>query len=261
MEILGNPELEVTLNSNQSRALIAVRLCDVWPDGRSTLITRGILNLCHRYGKGTPRELIPGEHFTVKVLLNHTGYSVPSGHRLRLAVSTSYWPIAWPSPCAATLKIANQSSCLHLPLRSPDASEGKLTQFKPVAAGEPLPTTQLRDFSQRRGVVTDPQTGEHKLEIISDNGKTRFDGSGMEMGSTSLQRYSIKPDDSLSAKAEYEWEWEFGRSDEWHIKTFARTEITCDVHYFNLNANIFAWEMGVEVFRKSWNEMYPRDHF
>jgi hypothetical protein len=45
LEILGNAALTLHLSSDQPQGLVAVRLCDLWPDGSSTLITRGILNL------------------------------------------------------------------------------------------------------------------------------------------------------------------------------------------------------------------------
>ncbi|MCS5645976.1 MAG: CocE/NonD family hydrolase, partial [Candidatus Marinimicrobia bacterium] len=96
LEILGNSALTLHLSSDQPQGLVAVRLCDLWPDGSSTLITRGILNLSQRNGKSNPEAMIPGKVVEVMVELNHTAYVVPKGHKLRLAVSTSYWPIAWP---------------------------------------------------------------------------------------------------------------------------------------------------------------------
>ncbi|NYF25368.1 putative acyl esterase [Sporosarcina sp. JAI121] len=36
------------MESNQKDALLAVRLCDVAPDGSSTRVTWGMLNLTHR---------------------------------------------------------------------------------------------------------------------------------------------------------------------------------------------------------------------
>jgi predicted acyl esterase len=104
MEILGNAVAVLQLSCDKPQVLVAVRLCDVWPDGSSTLITRGFLNLSQQSGKSNPEPLIPGDVVKVAVELNHTGYVAPEGHRLRLTLSTSYWPMAWPSP--TTTKIA-----------------------------------------------------------------------------------------------------------------------------------------------------------
>ncbi len=50
LDVLGFPEVELTLESDRPEALIAVRLCSVAPDGSSLLVTRGLLNLTHRDG-------------------------------------------------------------------------------------------------------------------------------------------------------------------------------------------------------------------
>lgn len=260
IQILGNPEVELVLASDQPQALVAVRLCDLWPDGASTLITRGILNLCQRNSKRDPERLVAGKQYTVRLSLNHVGYSVPPGHRLRLAVSTSYWPIAWPSPRAATISVFTGSSRCFLPTRIPDADDGELTQFEPTQTGRPVATTMLRKFSQNRTITTD-DADMHVFEILTDNGKVRFDEGQLEMGSRSLQRCSIKTDDPLSAKAEYEWEWEYSRGGAWRVRTLTRTTMTCDEDDFFVVAESVAWESDAEVFRKSWNKSYPRDHF
>jgi hypothetical protein len=147
-----------------------------------------------------------------------------------------------------------------LPLRSPDAIDGKLTEFGNTQLGEPVATAELRKVDQKRSIYKDPDSGLNILEIVADNGKKRFDESAMEMGSTSLSRFSIDETDPLSAKAEYEWLWEYSRG-EWQTKTRTNTVITSDLKYFYLKAESIAWEAGIEVFRKQWNQKFLRDHF
>lgn len=260
LEILGNPIVQLTVSCDQPQALLAVRLCDVWPDGESTMITRGILNLSQRNGKSKPEALEPGKEYPVEISLNHTGYVIPVGHRVRLSISTSYWPMAWPSPSNANVKIYTASSQLSLPVRSANAADGKLTEYTETKSGEPIATTILREVKQNRRLITDPETGLSTIEIHADNGKTRFEHSQMEMGSVTTQRYSINGTDPLSARAEYEWDWEYSRAD-WLITTRTRTVVSCDASYFYLEAESIAFEGEQEVFRKKWNHKYPRDYF
>ena len=96
VEILGQPAAVLALAADQPLALVVVRLCDVLEDGRSCLITRGLLNLTHRHGHDQPEPVVPGEPMTVRVPMKAIGQVVPAGHRLRLSVSTTYWPWAWP---------------------------------------------------------------------------------------------------------------------------------------------------------------------
>ena len=60
LELLGFPEVALTLASDRPCALVAARLCDVAPDGVSTLVTTGVLNLTHRESHEHPTPLVPG---------------------------------------------------------------------------------------------------------------------------------------------------------------------------------------------------------
>jgi len=248
------------LSSDQPQALVAARLCDVWPDGSSTLITRGILNLSQRNGKSKPEPMIPGERVEVAVELNHSAYVVPAGHRLRLSISTSYWPMAWPSPTNSQVSIYSGSSALNLPVIHKNAENAPLTDFGKSKIGEPEFTTVLRPVSQNREIRHDAERNLNVLEIVADNGKTRFEETGMEMGSKSLYRFSIGESDPLSAIAEYDWEWEYGRGD-WQTRTHTYTRITCDRTQFYLHAVSIAWECDQRIFRKQWDRKFKRDCF
>ncbi|MDH3856676.1 MAG: CocE/NonD family hydrolase [Gammaproteobacteria bacterium] len=260
LEILGNAVAVLKLSSDQPQALVAARLCDVWPDGSSTLITRGILNLSQRNDKSKPEPMIPAEKVEVEVELNHSAYVVPAGHRLRLAISTSYWPMAWPSPTNSRVTIYSGSSVLNLPVIRKNAEHAPLTDFGKSEIGEPEVTTVLRAVSQHRKIRYNDEQNLNVLEIVADNGKTRFEETGMEMGSKSLYRFSIAESDPLSAIAEYDWEWEYGRGD-WQTRTHSYTRITCDLAHFYLHAISTAWECDQRIFRKQWDHKFKRDYF
>ncbi|MBL9046167.1 MAG: CocE/NonD family hydrolase, partial [Tabrizicola sp.] len=105
LEILGAPKLRLRVASDKPLALIAARLNDVALDGASTRVTVGLMNLTHWQGHDRPQALIPGEPVEVTVELDDIAHAFPAGHRIALSLSSSYWPIAWPSPEAATLTL------------------------------------------------------------------------------------------------------------------------------------------------------------
>ncbi len=105
LELLGRPVVRLTVASDRPTAFVFARLCDVAPDGASTLITRGVLNLCHHRGHDRPEPLTPGEALEVSIPMRSTAYAIPAGHRLRLALSTCYWPWMWPSPEPVTITV------------------------------------------------------------------------------------------------------------------------------------------------------------
>jgi len=260
IEILGNPRITIEVASDRPQALVAARLCDVWPDGSSTLITRGILNLSQRDSKAEPNAVVPGNHYVVDVELNHVAYAVPSGHRVRLALSTSYWPIAWPAPTTTVLTVHPQTSYLSLPVRSPNAIDAPATPFAEPEPPGAAPIEQVRAHHENRTTTVDPSTGDTVIEITTDNGRDRYTETDLEVDSGSLQRFSIHPDDPLSAKAHYSWRWGYQRGG-WQVETTSSTTMTCTETTFDVAAEIIATESGVEVFRRQWDESYPRDHF
>ncbi len=56
-----------------------------------------------RNGLDNPKQVVPGEVMNVSIKLDDTGYEIPAGHKLRLAVSTAYFPLIWPAPKNAKL--------------------------------------------------------------------------------------------------------------------------------------------------------------
>ena len=105
IEILGAPIVTLDVASDRPLANLAVRLCDVHPPGDSLRVSYGVLNLTHRDSHEQPALLVPGERYHVRIRLNDAGSVFPTGHKMRLAISTAYWPMIWPAPETATLQI------------------------------------------------------------------------------------------------------------------------------------------------------------
>ncbi len=105
VEILGLPSAVLDLTSTMRVATAVVRLSDVAPDGTSIQVSMGILNLTHRSGHEAPQPLVPGARVTVRVPLRAAGYRFAAGHRIRLSVASSCWPVIWPSPEVGSLTV------------------------------------------------------------------------------------------------------------------------------------------------------------
>jgi len=84
-----------------------------------------MLNLSHRRSHERPEALEAGRHETVEVVLDAIGYRLPPGHRLRMAVSSGYWPMMWPAPAPVCLSVhIGTATSLELPVRAaPDDAE------------------------------------------------------------------------------------------------------------------------------------------
>lgn len=256
IDVIGAPVLRLRLRSETAQGQVAVRLNHVHPDGASTRITYGVLNLAHRSGHATPQPLPPGKAVEVTVPLDHIAYRVPAGHRLRVAVSTAYWPLLWPAPAAGALTLL--AGEIALPLH-PGGDDGDERAFPPPEAAPPWQVATLREPAHVRRAIHDAQSGEITLEIVDDFGKVRDADHGLESGSVAREWWVIHPDDPLSARGHTHWTEETGRGD-WQVRTETFAEMWSDAQSFFLEAEIVAYEGDREVYRRKVSENVSRDH-
>ncbi|MFD8364452.1 CocE/NonD family hydrolase [Streptomyces hygroscopicus] len=263
VEILGSPSVELELSVSEPVAMVAARLSDVAPDGRATRVTYGLLNLTHRDAIGTPEPLEPGRRYRARVQLNGVAQAFPPGHRIRLSLSTSYWPLAWPPPKPVLLSVYEGASTLTLPVRR-DRDRGRSSEDEPQRPfGEPegtppIATTRLTPPEQRWDVKRDLVGYRSELEIVKDAGTQRFDDIGLDVGRRAYERYTAVADDFTSVGGESTWTMRFHR-DGWKTRVVTSTVLRCGETEFTVDATLDGYEGDRRVFSRSWNETLPRD--
>ena len=259
IEILGAPIVDIDLIAFQPDAKLIARICDIWPDGTSTRVSYAVLNLTHRDSHEFPEKLVPGQRYRVRLQLNDTGYAFRQGHRIRIALSTTYWPIVWPSPEPVSLDIIAGPSTLLLPIRTPAPEDADLPAFPPPEMSPPESRTTLRQGNRERSVTRDNLTGTTCFRINDDDGLARIDAIGLEVASSKTQIFHVEDHDPLSARGETLWTKEMARGD-WRISTRTRIVMTATKTHFRLTAELDAWEGDQRVYARNWDQTIPRDH-
>ena len=261
-EIMGAPIVDLEVSTERPVAMVAVRLSDVAPDDRATRVSYGLLNLTHRYGSEEPRPLQPGKHYKVRVELNGIAHAFPRGHRLRVSISTSYWPLAWPPPEPVRLDLFTENCRLTLPERPPQDRDRALAPFDEPKASAPRPVSTRIAPEHNWLVHRDLAADRSMLEVIDDRGCARFDEHSLEVRSRAEERYSSLADDFRTPRAEVVWERSLAR-DDWRVRTVTRTVLTSSADEFFLHATLDAYEMTLEgeqrVCSLNWDETIPRD--
>ena len=257
VEILGFPEARLSVAADRPAAFVAVRLCDVAPTGESTLVSTGVLNLTHRESHEHPTPLVPGERYDVTVRLSAAGHAFPPGHRLRLAVSPTYWPWVWPSPEPVVLSVLAGASALSLPAREPRAGDHELRPFGEPECSPPLAAETLSEGNTSRTVTRDVATGESVLTYTYGGGRTRLP-SGMEIMERYRETFRIVEGDPLSARVETDHAVELGRGD-WRTRVVARSAMWSDAGAFYTTNTVEAYEGEQQVFAGTRDFSVPRD--
>ena len=254
LAITGAPEITLCVSSDKPVAQLAARLNHIHPDGSSTRITYGILNLCHRDGHGKSKPLPINQSVNVTLNLDQCAYTVPAGHRVRVSISNAYWPLLWPSPEATRLQI--HSGTINLPLLNEVA--GSTVTFPPPEAANPWETTTIREDTNSRRQETDLNTGIVHLHIVDDFGKVRDADHGLINGSIAREHWQIHPNDPLSAKGSCHWTDELERKNI-RLRTEARCEMWSDKDTFYLSAKIEAFENDQLIYQRDLNDEISRN--
>ena len=253
MELVGAPLLKLVVSSDKPLAQLAVRLCDIRPDGTSALITHGFLNLAMANSFENPKCLSVGKKITVTISLDQIAYFIPEGHRIRVAISTSYWPFLWPSPELVRIKIFSGS--LQLPKGVNTKEENNM--FDEPVSGDPCDYVIKRPPSSTRHEYVEQRSGSRVIKVKNDTGCIIDNEHGLETESSATEKWSIKQGDPLSATIQTNW-FQIIRRENWLVSTRSKLTVKCNIHSFFITASIIAFENDKKVFEKFFDETVER---
>jgi len=254
LAIAGDAHLTLRFSADRPRALVAARLVDVAPDGAATRVSYGLVNLAHRRGHDSPEPLAPGEVYTVTVPFKPVAQTFRADHRLRLALSTTYFPVCWPSPEPVRLTVFPEGCALSLPLRAGESPPA--APFGGPRSGSSLPLEVESAPRYRWHVGEDLSQDRVRVEIHEHEGDKTIRDQRLRILGDGVEYYETGPD-PLSTAARTFWKHEFSR-DDWTIRTETDTRIISTALAFRVIARLRAWHGEALVYEKDWDEAIPR---
>ncbi|MDJ0631263.1 MAG: CocE/NonD family hydrolase [Rhodobacter sp.] len=252
LELLGFPILTAMAQSKTPQANLAAVLSAVDADGKATLVSYGVLNLTHRESHADPAPMPEGS-VPIRLQLNACGQRIAKGQKLRLALSTAYWPVIWPSQERARVTLTNTR--LDLPLCTGTPAEAP---FEPAESAAPVETEVLSEGQFDRTRSIDLTTGLETYARKADTGRNRHLHTGIETRYTTDEVFRIHPDDPNSAVCEIKWQKTYARG-EWRasVATQVRVEALADTWY--ITASLEARDGEEIVAARDWSERIQRD--
>ena len=259
-EVLGTPVVTLDLAVDKPVALLAVRLNEVEPDGLSKRIAYDAVNLTHRDSHEFPQPLVPGKRYRIRVPLQDCAHVFKSGRRIRVAVSTSYWPAYWPSPEPVTLTLYAGQSELELPVRPPRIEDRNLKPFGPAFIPQPHSTRVVLEEAPAPTRVNEWDGAAKKLTTRTSwgSGRYRIDPIGTELSSRSSEVLEILDHDPASASVKTQYTATYKRGGDWDVRVESSIDFSLTKDNFLFVGQIKALEHDKEVFTKTWDRKIPR---
>jgi hypothetical protein len=225
-------------------------LCEVDAEGRSWLVTYGILNLCFREGfNASPTQLEPGAHYDVEIDLNPIAHRYRAGSMVRLSLSDGLWPLTWPSPERPALSFDLEACALYLPVRPVPEKE----MMFPIAIrdagfsrGEPVLDIRERDD----GAVDVRGSWPDRAGTIAATG-TELSGGGPDM------ELFFDPSDPLSSRWRVTQSSRYRRGD-WDCETRVEIVMTATRTHFRVEDTLTALKGGKPFFTRTLRDEIPR---
>jgi len=255
LEILGHPRLRVRVASSVPVASLSAKVCDVFPDGSSSLVVRGLLNLTHRRGPADPTPLTPGAVEEIELELEACSWTFDEGHRIRLDLAAADWPNAWAPPDPGVLSIDRHSGVLHLPVLDGVAPITEAPALVPSDAAQRDPNEQGEGGWWRRTI--EEVDGELRAE-------TGYGGDhpGGDHGPSFRERYEgvvgVYGADPGRAFADGEAEFE-SRYPEATVRSSAHLRVESDRDTYRIAIDLVVDDDGRERHRRRWERTIPRD--
>ncbi len=242
---VGHPRVRVRVSVDAPVASLSVKLCDVYADGTSALISRGTVDLAFRDGvHGPSREVVPGEVYDVDLDLDACAYELDAGQTLRLSVAGSDWPntIAPPAPVVLTVHEAR----LELPMLRGDVVA---PQFGPGADASSENPAGARweinhDVLARRTTAVTGSVSEYA---------TPYDGSAREDYRGEVWVSGRSHEQGLHADTTFDLTWP-GIA----VQVRSVMEMAITAAGYDVSIEVVATRDGTEVSRRSWSEQIAR---
>jgi len=257
--ILGRPHALLRASASAPLANWFARLSDVAPDGTVTQITGAGLNGSQRESMTNPRDLERGKIYPLDIEMHLTSWVFPKGHRIRVAISNSLWPMVLPTPYAMTTSLdlgGTDGSRIVLPV----------VQAHGTAAPEfsPPQTSEERTDIENEGF---PWPGEWTVERDEARQKTTVhwkgkDGYEYSWGTQNdFESLTYDGDDAHPETSSVRGEAESvfalkGRTLVWRGHLLVSTDQKN--FYYKYTRELL--KDGQMVKAKTWQETIPRDH-
>ena len=261
VEILGQAVLSLLLPADDTIGCIAARLNDVPPNGGVARVSYAIGNLALNHNQTTAQVSEGNQYRDFKLTFPNAAYRFEKGHRIRLAISTSYWPLIWPVKRTRDLVIFLAESRMTIPVRTAGHDIDPHHIFARssdslVISSEPVEVIESNVI--QRNFELDNNTGRHVVQWRQPKQSIQFSHSDWRYTYETLGHHEIRFSEPSTALCRFTHTIEVAR-DTWEVAVTCSVTLSASDSVFNIDGSIEVLENNEILFKRCWNPSIQRN--
>ncbi len=251
--MIGPAAMELRLRVSHLPAQLVIRVNDVAPDGQVMRVAYRVLNLALDADDQPPGDPVVQTERRMLVRLPNAAHRFAAGHRIRIALSSAYWPLIWPASSNAGCAVDPGSLILRLPM----VTGGRVPDTSPFADSAVAPPFDAVSIQSRisRGVETEgPVIVNRWRQPLT---MTVHPAAGLEFGAESSAEHRIDVDDPLSADSRFEHRLVAHYGDR-RFETLGTARVRAGQNCYRVTGSLRVLENGESVFSREWSRHIAR---
>ncbi|MBA4393419.1 MAG: hypothetical protein C0407_07685 [Desulfobacca sp.] len=258
VEIMGLPKVNLIVSADAPLFHWSVRLEDVWPDGKVSLVSGTLINPADRESRLKQIPLVPNQRTKLSAEIHFTTWRFRPNHKIRLSISNAQFPMAWPTPYKGSTKLyPGPETSIDLPI----IQQNTLTQTCD------LPKPEKEEWPADAAYAEENEGKMTKIDYNPETGAAIYSCGINQKMTIRETKYHLqekntwKVNDKDPARATYEAVTNYairppGR--DLGLKVIFR--MTSDEKNFYLTTNRQLFESKKLVREKKWEKTIPRKH-
>lgn len=256
--LLGKAAIKLALKVERQPAQIVIRLCDVAPDGQVARVAYRIHNLALDEDCQAVETAAVSDPVRREFSLPNAAYLFAAGHRIRIALSASYWPQIWPTPGGTRAAVDCASAKLRLALAPDEARPAEHSIFsEPLSQVDRDPAAI--DERIQRNIEIDAGGRQLVYRWHQPLAPTRHDKVNIEIGAETTAEHRIDLANPLSADCRFEHVLQAVHGAR-RFETRGVARVFADEKNYRVEGSLRVVEEGNEVFSRDWSRGIRRKH-
>ena len=259
VQILGHMELRLRLKSSQTVSTVVARISDVSPAGDAHRVSYAIRNLTlderGRYRDDTCKD----QFCDVGIQFPNMAHTFKAGHRIRLALSTSYWPMIWPSPTAAEIYLDTDLLQLNCPCRLRDSTYQHEDFHEIDASSRGDDVRPQNASSTQREILRDDDSNSLIHRWYTPMELRQQASIDLTFGAETSAEHRIQLDDPTSAISSFSHTMTLDYENH-RFKVISKVSLTSNESHFLPAGRIQVFEDDEEAFSREWSMQIERNY-